>query len=213
MSQRREQWPGPRGRSPVEWRDATRNPQIWLSHRGQQTLIATTLCLDSQLSGHYPSTFDQRWHSPNLVTEDKYPDPGRGSIHTTTIPTVANSNVSKTKSLMSRILYAAPVTSNIIRWDAHRQCLEERSSILFGAVLLRAVRAVTSYCLSPLGELEPLHRERWSGSRLYHVRSCSAQSCLDSFIMLFVPSGRIKAVTRGDCIIFCTLSLISLTCH
>ena len=182
MSQRREQWPGPRGRSPVEWRDATRNPQIWLSHRGQQTLIATTLCLDSQLSGHYPSTFDQRWHSPNLVTEDKYPDPGRGSIHTTTIPTVDNSNVSKTKS--------------------YHCCLEERSSILFEAVLLRAVCAVTLCCSFPLGELEPLHRERWSGSRLYHVRSCSTQSCLDCLILLFVPSERLRALHKETVLYF-----------
>ena len=69
--------------------------------------------------------------------------PRRASIHTTTKPTIANSNVSKTKSLMSPILYAAPLTSNVIHWDAHHLCLEERSSILFGAVRLRAVRTVT----------------------------------------------------------------------
>ena len=44
---------------------------------------------------------------------DKYPDPGRGSSHFTTISTVANSNVSKKKSLISPILYAAPVTRNM----------------------------------------------------------------------------------------------------
>ena len=60
--------------------------------------------------------------------------------------------------------------------------------MLFGAVRLRAVRTVTFCCSFPLGELEPLHRERWSRSRLYHVRSCSAQSCSDSLILLFVPS-------------------------
>ena len=192
----------PKGEKPVGWGDTTRSPQIWLSHRGEQTLIATTLCSDSQLSGHHTSTSDPCWHSPNLAAEDKSPDPGRGSIHTTAIPTVANSNVSKTKSLMSRILYAAPVTSNVIIWDAHHCCLEERSSILFEAVLLRAVCAVTLCCSFPLGELEPLHRERWSGSRLYHVRSCSTQSCLDCLILLFVPSERLRALHKETVLYF-----------
>ena len=113
---------------------------------------------------------------------------------------------------MSHILSAAPVTSNIVRWDAHHHCLEETSSILFGAVWLRAVRTVMLCCSTPLGELEPLHRERWSRSRLYHVQSCSAQSCLDSFILLLVPSERMRAVTQGDCIIFCAIPLILLSC-
>ena len=65
----------------------------------------------------------------------------------------------------------------------------------------------------PLGELEPLHKERWSGSRLYHVGSCSAQSCLDSLILLFVLSERIRAVTQGDWSIFCTISLILSICR
>ena len=140
-SRRREQRPEPSGRCPVGWGDATRSPQIWLSHWGQQILIATTLCADTQLFGHYTSMSDQCWHSPDLATEDKHPDHGRGSIHITTIPTVANSKVIVTKSLMSCILYAAPVTSNVIRWDARHSRLEERRFVLFGAVLLRAVRA------------------------------------------------------------------------
>ena len=82
---------------------------------------------------------DQRWHFQNLATEDKYLEPGRGSIHTTTKPTVANSNVSKTKSLMNNVLYAALVISNDICWDAHRRvrrrevqyCLELIGSELF----------------------------------------------------------------------------------
>ena len=44
---------------------------------------------------------------------------------------------------MSRILFAAPVTSNLIRSDAHHRCPEERSLVLLGAVRLRAVRTVT----------------------------------------------------------------------
>ena len=159
-SRRREQWPIPRGRSPVGWRDATKNPQIWLSHQGQQTLIATTLCSDSQLSGHYPSLFDQRWHSPDLATEDKYPPPGLGSIHTTTIPTVANSNVSKTRSLMSCILYTSPVTSNVYS--------------------LRC----------------PPRPSR--GEKFNTVWSCSVQSCSCSKVVLFIPSGRIRATTQGE---------------
>ena len=140
-SRRREQRPDPRGRCPVGWGDATRSPQIWLSHQGQQTLIATTLCADTQLFGYQTSTSDQHWHSLDLATKDKHLDPGRGSIHITTIPTVANSKVSVTKSLMSCIPCAAPVTSNVIRWDAPHSHLEERRFVLFGAVLLRAVRA------------------------------------------------------------------------
>ena len=49
--------------------------------------------------------------------------------------------------------------------------------MLFGAVWLRAVPTVPLHCSCSLGELEPLHREKWSGSRLYNVWSCSAQSC------------------------------------
>ena len=128
-------------------RDTTRSPQIWLSHQRQQTLIATTLCADTQLFGHHTSTFDQRWHSPDLAKEVKHLDPGRGTIHLTTIPNVANSKVSVTKSLMSHIMYAAPVTSNVIRWDAHQSHLAERSRsrfIMCGAVRLRAVRIVSN---------------------------------------------------------------------
>ena len=33
--------------------EAARSPQIWLSHRWQQTLIATMYCSDSQLFGHH----------------------------------------------------------------------------------------------------------------------------------------------------------------
>ena len=142
-SRRREQRPEPSGRCPVGWGDATRSPQIWLSHRGQQTLIATTLCADTQLFGHYTSMSDQRWHSPDLATEVKHPDPEWGSIHITTISSVANSKVSEMKSLKSCILYAAPVTSNIICCNVRHYRLEERSFVLFGAVLLRAIRAST----------------------------------------------------------------------
>ena len=75
-------------------------------------------------------------------------------------PTLANSNVSKTKSLMSHILYAAPVTINIVRWDAHHRCLEERSSILFGAVWLRTVCTITLCCI--------VEEDVWSNSKLMH---------------------------------------------
>ena len=126
-SQGQEQQPDPRGRCPVGGRDTRRSPQIWLSHQGKQTLIATTLCADTQLFGYHTSTSEQCWHSPDLATEDKHLDPGRGTIQTTTIPTIVNSIVSVTKSLMSRILYAAPVMSNVIHWDAYHSHLEERS--------------------------------------------------------------------------------------
>ena len=126
-------------------------------------LIATTLCAGSQLFGHHTSTSDQCWHSPDLATENKHPDPGRGLIHTTTIPTVANSKVSKTNSLMSCLLYAAPVTHNVEM--STTAAWRREVFLLFGAVLIRAVRAVTLCCLFPLWELEPLHREGRSRSR------------------------------------------------
>ena len=49
--------------------------------------------------------------------------------------------------------------------------------MLFGAVWLRAVRTVPLHCSCSLGELEPVHREKWSSSRFVFVQSCS-----DSFV-------------------------------
>ena len=163
-------------------RDATRNPQIWLSHQRQQTLIATTLCADTQLFGHHTSTFDQRWHSPDLAKEVKHLDPGRGTIHFTTIPTVANFKVSVTKSLMSCIMYAAPVTSNVICWDANHSHLEERSSYIVWSCFAQSCSYSRLTLFMPSWRARAITQGGEEQIKIYYVRSCSTQSCSDSFI-------------------------------
>ena len=99
--------------------DATRTPQIWLSHWGQQ-MIATIVIWPSPFNGWslltYYGILPQRT-STRTLDEDR--------SKRLSSPAVANYNVSKTKSLMSCIQYAAPVTcNNIIHWDARQPCLE-----------------------------------------------------------------------------------------
>ena len=91
---------------------------------------------------------------------------------------------------MSPVLYAAPVTSNtsvfsvscsiqlalLPEGEKFKCCFELFDSELFVQYHL--------HCLCSLGELEPVHREKWSSSRFVFVQSCSAQGCLDNFVAI-----------------------------
>ena len=82
--------------------------------------------------------------------------------------------------------------------------------VLFGAVLLRAVRAADLSCLSSLRELEPLHRVGKSGSRLMMCRAVQLRAVRIVSHELFVHSERIRTVTLGVCIYFLCLTPVLL---
>ena len=97
-------------------------------------------------------------------------------------------------------MYAAPVTSNVICWDAHQATWRREVFILFGAVLLKAVHASVLRCSFPLGELEPLHKvERW-GSRFIMCGAVWLRAVWIVSHELFLHSERIRAVRLGVCI-------------
>ena len=110
---------------------------------------------------------------------------GQGTIHFTTIPNVANSKVSVTKSLMSRIVYAALVTSNIFRWDAHHGHLTERSLYIVWSCSAQSCLYSRFTLFVPSGRARAIIQGGGEQIKIYYVRSCSAQSCSDSFIWAF----------------------------
>ena len=93
------------------------------------------------------------------------PGPWTGNVPSTTIPTIASSQVSVTKSLMSHIMYATPVTSNVIHWDARHSHPEERSLYIVWSSSGQSCLYSELHCSCPLGELEPLHKVETSRSR------------------------------------------------
>ena len=85
----------PRGRQPEGVRNAKKSPQNKHSHRRRQTLIATTLCAVSQLTGHNLHKVD---HLVTLLCE-RAPDrrsrgPWTGNVPHYYHTTVANPKVS-----------------------------------------------------------------------------------------------------------------------
>ena len=73
---------------------------------------------------------------------------------------------------------------------------------MFGAVLLRAVRAADLSCSSSLGELKPLHKVG-ADQDLLCVELCGAVRLRAVRIVsheLFLHSERIRTVTLGVCI-------------
>ena len=117
--------------------------------------------------GFWDSAYFNIWHSPDLAKEVKPLDLERGMFHSTTIPTVTNSQVSVTQSLMSLVMYAAPVTSNVIR-EMPATATWRREIWLFGSELF-----VSRFTLSvPSGRARAITQGGGEQIKIYYVWSC-----------------------------------------
>ena len=124
---RREQRPDPRGKMPRGGEGRyKKSPDLAEPPKAADVDCNNALCRYSII---WPPYFNV-WSTLTLSRPcqgSQAPGPWTGNVPSTTIPTVASSQVSVTKSLMSHIMYAAPVTSNVIHWDAHHSHPEEKS--------------------------------------------------------------------------------------
>ena len=80
---------------------------------------------DSQLLATITSLAWSAVTLSSLGKKDERLAPWTGNVPLHYHTTIANSEVSLQKFLMSRIMYAAPVTRNTVRWVAHHCHLEE----------------------------------------------------------------------------------------
>ena len=115
--------------------------------------------------------------------------------------------VTVTKSLMSHIMYAAPVTSNVICWDAHHSHLEEGSFCIVWSCSAQS-RSCSRFKLFVLsGRIKAITQGGEERIKIYYVWSC-AELCGAVRLRavrivsheLFLHSERIRTVTLGVCI-------------